>query len=337
MKKNSPTLLLVLVLISAVLLGYLYFEINRETKLQSDRESISISKTEKPITFMIAGDAMFGRAVAWKFNNDVTQTFENLGQDFFAKTDMSILNLEGPINDKEFSANPNPDNLIFNFPPQTTNALKFLSVKTVGLANNHSSNQGLTGFNTTKGLLSQNNITAIGSQTHFNDDSIKKFSKMTIIAVNLVGRDFDITSAIKSEKQKGQFVLVFPHWGNEYQTTHSLAQEKSAHLWIEAGADLVIGSHPHVVQDAEVYLGKPIFYSLGNLIFDQTFSTKTQRGLIISGEISSQQTKVTLMPTIIRNYQVELATTDEKQAFIDKFKKNLPNENWQENTLILQR
>ncbi len=77
------------------------------------------------------------------------------------------------------------------------------------------------------------------------------------------------------------FIIVFPHWGNEYQKTPSALQRRLAHEWIDAGADMVIGAHPHIVQPLETYKEKPIFYSLGNYIFDQYFSYDTTHGIAL--------------------------------------------------------
>ena len=101
-------------------------------------------------------------------------------------------------------------------------------------------------------------------------------------------------------------MLIFPHWGTEYEQTHSISQEKLAHAWIDAGADFVFGGNPHVIQDAEVYKGKPIFYSMGNLLFDQDFSPETQRGLVIAVKINKDGTKLVLLPTISKNYQPKI-------------------------------
>ena len=65
-------------------------------------------------------------------------------------------------------------------------------------------------------------------------------------------------------------MIVFPHWGPEYKLLPSLAQKDDAHVFIDAGADLIVGAHPHVIQPFEMYNGKLIVYSLGNFIFDQS-------------------------------------------------------------------
>jgi hypothetical protein len=76
-------------------------------------------------------------------------------------------------------------------------------------------------------------------------------------------------------------VIVWPHWGVEYTTGPSAFQKSMAHAAIDAGADLVIGNHPHWAQGMEVYKGKPIWYALGNFTFDQTWSEPTMEGITL--------------------------------------------------------
>jgi poly-gamma-glutamate synthesis protein (capsule biosynthesis protein) len=78
-----------------------------------------------------------------------------------------------------------------------------------------------------------------------------------------------------------QVVIVYPHWGTEYKATPNAGQRTWAHRMIDAGADLIIGSHSHWAAAMEVYKGKPIWYSLGNFVFDQDWSEQTEEGLIL--------------------------------------------------------
>jgi poly-gamma-glutamate capsule biosynthesis protein CapA/YwtB (metallophosphatase superfamily) len=76
-------------------------------------------------------------------------------------------------------------------------------------------------------------------------------------------------------------VIVFPHWGIEYTSGPSAYQQRMAHLMIDAGADIVIGNHPHWVQAMEIYKGRPIWYALGNFTFDQSWSEPTLEGITL--------------------------------------------------------
>src|SRR5690606_10235264 len=82
--------------------------------------------------------------------------------------------------------------------------------------------------------------------------------------------------------------------------------------------DLIIGSHPHVVQDAQIINGVPVIYSLGNFIFDQGFSTETQEGLVLAGDISATGIKLTFLPTKQVALKPRLVSSDEKILRVDK-------------------
>jgi gamma-polyglutamate biosynthesis protein CapA len=86
---------------------------------------------------------------------------------------------------------------------------------------------------------------------------------------------------IKAAKQKADIVIVTPHWGNEYQSIAQGQVVEWAHAFIDAGADVIIGAHPHVIQQKEIYKTKTIYYSLGNFIMDQYFSKETKEGLLV--------------------------------------------------------
>ena len=96
---------------------------------------------------------------------------------------------------------------------------------------------------------------------------------------------------IKTAKEKADLVIVSFHFGEEYQTKSNSLQKFWAHLSIDSGADLVIGHHPHVVQEIEEYRGKYIAYSLGNFIFDQGFSKETMEGLLLKVIIENTKIK----------------------------------------------
>jgi poly-gamma-glutamate capsule biosynthesis protein CapA/YwtB (metallophosphatase superfamily) len=76
-------------------------------------------------------------------------------------------------------------------------------------------------------------------------------------------------------------VIVYPHWGTEYDPTPFANQQKLAEMIIDAGADMVIGNHAHWAGAMEVYKGKPIWYALGNFVFDQTWSEPTMEGITL--------------------------------------------------------
>lgn len=139
----------------------------------------------------------------------------------------------------------------------------------------------------------------------------------SIIAVNCLADCLATSSLVEKEKFAGRFVIIFPHWGSEYEEKHNFTQTSLAHRWIDAGADLVVGSHPHVTQDFEIYKNKPVIYSLGNFVFDQTFSRETQEGLILAGEIQEKSLQLTFLPIKLINLRPQLMQGDEKAKKIE--------------------
>jgi poly-gamma-glutamate synthesis protein (capsule biosynthesis protein) len=105
---------------------------------------------------------------------------------------------------------------------------------------------------------------------------------------------------IAALRSKADVIAVSFHTGDEYQTTHNERQEQIYHAAIDAGADLVIGSHPHVVQEVERYREGWVAYSLGNFVFDQNFSEETMRGLMLSVQVRRKHiAKVQQLPIAI--------------------------------------
>ena len=91
-----------------------------------------------------------------------------------------------------------------------------------------------------------------------------------------------IRDALKEQRQEGCEVIVYScHWGKEYAARHNERQDKMAREAIDGGADLVIGTHPHVVQGVDAQDGAVIVYSLGNLVFGGTHKMKTFDGLLV--------------------------------------------------------
>jgi poly-gamma-glutamate synthesis protein (capsule biosynthesis protein) len=91
-----------------------------------------------------------------------------------------------------------------------------------------------------------------------------------------------LTADIAAARAAGaDVVIVFPHWGVEYTTRVSAQQAKLSHAAIDAGADMVIGNHSHWAGAVEIYVGKPIWYALGNFVFDQTWSEPTMEGITL--------------------------------------------------------
>ncbi|MBI5135667.1 CapA family protein [Candidatus Uhrbacteria bacterium] len=263
-----------------------------------------VPPTSRRVSFAIAGDIMLARSVRRAFGaNAFRDLLTFFDATIFEGVDAAIANLEGALSDKPVAKESNPHTFVFHFPPEGLRVLEDLHLSGVSLANNHSLNAGTKGLATTRRVVQEANIKPIGDPQSVTEDHVGQFEgnglTLYIIAVNDIGngQPHDPIPLIRRLTQDPNArAIVFPHWGVEYAPRHSKRQEQLAHDWIDAGADAVIGGHPHVVQDMELYHNKPIVYSLGNFIFDQMFSAETQRGLIVKGEFIEDQLVLAVLP-----------------------------------------
>jgi poly-gamma-glutamate synthesis protein (capsule biosynthesis protein) len=280
-------------------------------------EQVSLTTIGSPpsVTFKIAGDFMFARGVHRKFNNNKLKSLELLGYDFFTGVDASVVNLEGVISKQEYPEIAGRGSYKFVFPRGVLSILSEYEINTVSLANNHSLNNGEIGFKDTKKLLAGSGINSFGGPTdkYVSDISVLRGHGLNIvfIGVHLLYQSPDITGIIREYKlDKDNRVVVMPHWGVEYETLHNERQEIYAHKWIDAGADLVVGAHPHVVQDVEIYKNVPIYYSLGNFLFDQTEENTgekgVQDGLVLAGEFIGDELLLREIKVRLVDYQVRV-------------------------------
>lgn len=249
------------------------------------------SPAPKPIKIVFGGDLMFDRNIrlqAEKFGG-YDFFFTNLAP-LFQEADLVVANLEGPIT--EFSSQSvgtlpgSPKNFIFTFSSAVVETLAKNNFYLLNLGNNHILNFGLEGLAQTKNYLK---VAGIGYFGNTGDDEKRYFvwqkDNLKIGFVNynqFAPNGFALAKEdILKARPQADLVILYAHWGEEYQERPGQTIEKQARQLVEAGADLIIGSHPHVVQPAELYQGKKIYYSLGNFLFDQYFSPETQKGLLV--------------------------------------------------------
>ncbi len=282
------------------------------------------TKAEDSVSFIIGGDMMFGRFIAHTFlNQGLEKSFDTLGNRVFWGTDARIVNLEGPVSETSVPDNIEPNNLTFNFPPETIKALQFLKINVASLANNHSANAGTKGLATTRRLLNEARIQPLGGPNESDAPEIATIHGQNItlylVGVHAVFSKPNIVPVIqKLRLEPNSRIIIFPHWGSEYIYKHNSTQQELAHSWIDAGADLVVGAHPHVIEDSELYKGKPIIYSMGNFIFDQTFSPETQQGLFIAGQFTKNELRLFALPHQSTQLKPALLQGDAKAAILNK-------------------
>jgi hypothetical protein len=235
------------------------------------------------------------------WNLPKTQRTGNAGavRELVSGADIAIANFE----------NPAPDNFryhtkgtVFSADPKLIKGLADAGIDYVGIANNHIGDAGRAGILQTIANLKADGIVSSGAGK--NTTAAHKPAlltaggvKVAILAYDTIARYYAAGSAragsailsakslkvdvAAARKAGAKVVIVFPHWGTEYDPTPFKGQQSLARAAIDAGADMVIGNHAHWAGAMETYEGKPIWYALGNFVFDQTWSEPTMEGMTL--------------------------------------------------------
>ena len=264
-------------------------------------------------------------------------TIRSLGNDFLypvaatkditAAADLTVTNLEAPL----IEGCPYHDSgLVFCGQAGFTAALTAAGVDVVTLENNHIGNYGLAGITET-----EEGLTAAGIDFADRDTAAMRDVrgiKFGFVAFNGVEGTIDsaaMTAQIQALRPRVDVLAVALHWGAEYvslpQAAPGISEDdpvEIAHLAVDAGADLIIGNHPHWVQAVELYDGRFIAYAHGNFIFDQMWSYETRVGVF--GRYTFYDdvlVGVEFIPTLIENYAQPVPMQGaEAQAVLDGMK-----------------
>jgi gamma-polyglutamate biosynthesis protein CapA len=260
--------------VSSVLQETVTFE-----NISADREEAV--HTEATTSLLFVGDIMLGRAVESRME------YEGIGYPFSAVvdtlggSDITVGNFEGVVTETHIKTPPYT--FQFSIKSEYLEHLNTVGFDVLSLANNHTLDYGTTSLAYTRSLCAVYDLICGGTPKGLSEVS----TKVVAAGGHTVGIMFIHTlygapapEALRTTVEKlsteSDIQIAYVHWGDEYVLVHNTAQELFAQTLIDAGVDAVIGHHPHVVQDIALYKGKPIFYSLGNFIFDQYFSDDVQ-------------------------------------------------------------
>jgi poly-gamma-glutamate synthesis protein (capsule biosynthesis protein) len=233
----------------------------------------------RDVEIIITGDVMLGRTVMTKSldSGDPTYPFKKVASKL-AEADFVFVNLENPIIE---NCPRTSTGLKFCADPKLTSGLKLAGVDVVTLANNHAGDYGKGGIEKTVEFLKEAGIEAVGlGNLVIKEKKGIKFGFLGFDFVSKSPKDEDFKLVSDSDK-KVEVLIVGVHWGEEYKDKANKFQREWAERLIGAGADVIVGHHSHWVQDSESIEGKPVYYSLGNFVFDQMWSEKTREGLVI--------------------------------------------------------
>ena len=352
--KNARLFQYLLIFIVGVLFGLIYLYLFQADNLgfisrrslksgsvwtgESDTQlSDAIPTPKPPLKILFAGDAMFDRHIRQMAQKDgYNSIIDQPLRELLLSHQLVVVNLEGPITDQPSvslgSEAGSTNNFIFTFEPAVANFLAEHNIKLVNLGNNHITNFGKEGIVSTLNYLYQEKIEHFGWVASSPD--LEEFNQeFLVLELNdyLLGfvnfnqfsnQSFDQTlETVKQMKNQVDFLIVYTHWGTEYAPEPNAVIKDQAHKLVEIGADLIIGSHPHVIQPYEDYLDARIYYSLGNFIFDQYFSDEVSRGLLVQLELKKEQVENNQEKEIIkpsyREFEVLMQSNEPVKLIFD--------------------
>lgn len=262
------------------------------------------------VTLVAVGDVMLARTVPQRLaTHGEAWAWEKIAP-YMAQADIRMCNLECAVTNKGLAVPKR-----YSFRADTALAARVLTAgkfSVATLANNHSYDYGAQGLADTLITLHTLGIAGPGAgmgraaaiQPHIVTSHGLRIAFVaytwwppegyipTPDGPNLAMLDETTLAAeLREAKKNADFLVVSFHWGKEYLPVPSDGQRRVAHLAIDAGADVIIGHHPHVVQPVEIYHNRPIFYSLGNCVFDRSGS-QWSNGLLACVRLSPGHVRV---------------------------------------------
>ena len=313
-----------------------------QTSDQSEEETPAISDVEQTstsITLSFAGDCTLGTDEYFDYSTSFNAVYDDVDDpsyfmenvaDIFSEDDYTIVNMEGTLTE---STSRQDKTYAFKGPAEYANILSAGSIEAASLANNHSHDYGDASYTDTIEALDDAGILSFGYDRigYADIKGVKVAFIGTYMLAEGLGIQDEMVSNIETAREEGaQVVIVFAHWGVERETVPTTEQVELGHIAIDAGADLVVGSHPHVIQGYEKYNGRYIVYSLGNfcfggnknpsdkdcMIFQQTFT--------VSGDDVATDDDIQVIPCSVssasgyNNYQPTPAEGSEKERILEK-------------------
>jgi hypothetical protein len=267
---------------------------------------------------LFTGDVMMSRLVKAEIDQRKTNPWTGFS-DLFHSASLVGGNFESAIGDP--AKCPAENKLCFAAPDAAAELMRQAGFRFVTAENNHSGDLGLAGRTETRAAFQQNGLLALDFDS---SPQFFRFGELTVafVAVTTIkaadGRVEQIPSVelgqkLRLARQLANLVVVSIHWGNELQDWPTDAQQQQARWLVEHGADLIVGHHPHVVQAPACVEGRPVFFSLGNHLFDQKY-VETKDGLIadcgvrggrlLCGGISTHTEEATAFPKLVGRSEV---------------------------------
>ena len=247
---------------------------------------VSCRHREEEIRILFTGDILLSRQVKKEYDYRNESPWKDL-KPLFHAADLVIGNLEGAVGTVSEPVAPS-GSPIFAINGVDIALLSEAGFNVIGIENNHSYDLGHTGKQNTITRLLENGIHPICFENSPYFISVNGLV-LSIVTVNIVpGANYsenpmyslELKQKLRLARSLANMVVVSIHWGSELLEWTDKTQREAAKWLIAQGVDVIIGSHPHIIQKPDIIDGKPVFFSLGNHLFDQKYPA-TKRGLIV--------------------------------------------------------
>lgn len=306
------------------------------------------SRQPEVTTVTIVGDVMLGRRVARASGDDPIRTLRPTAKRL-ASAEITVGNLESTLS---ADGTPTQGGDSFHADPDVVKGLKLAGFDTVVLANNHLGDYGSRALRQTLARLRAAELPYVGAGRDLEEARrpvilSRDGVRIGFLATESIGetpaatasrpgtnrlnmpprtgplneRQLDrISEDIAKLSKRVDVVIVVPHWGTQYTHVPEASQRRAARAFVAAGADLVIGGHPHWVQGWEQLREAVVVHSLGNFVFDMDFQTKTMEGIFVEIVVWGDQVKAVepvpyrmdsrFVPRVVKGRQAERILAD---------------------------
>ncbi|HLZ22487.1 MAG TPA: CapA family protein [Ktedonobacterales bacterium] len=264
--------------------------------------ALALAASVPVLDMAVAGDIMLGRGV----NNQMLAHGDyrypyRLIQAELESADLRIANLECTVSDL-VPVPADPSTFSFVTSRKAIDGLTWAGLNVVTVANNHADGPSMAAFLDMIANLRAHGIAVCGGGHTLDEARRPATARAKGLRVAILGYDgispqgpfatgsspgiapIDLSTLaydLAAARQQADLVIPYFHWGIEYTKDPTSDQQRTAHAAVDAGADMVLGVHPHWVQGIERYKGRLIIYSLGNFIFDQDWSRPTMEGMLL--------------------------------------------------------
>lgn len=253
-------------------------------------------KESHEATLLFVGDLMFDRYIRTVLERSGEEAVLKDVAPLLAAADLTVGNLEGPV-----TAHPSQSqgtkvgdltNMRFTFSPKIPGILRAYGFDVVSIGNNHINDFGAEGVLSTTSHLDAAGMRYVGDPTGVSTEPVIEDVNGMHIAF-IAYSDFVSGDAERVREllrtTTADVVIVLAHWGSEYAVEPPARVRELAHTFADAGADLIIGTHPHVIGSVEEIGTTRVYYSLGNFVFDQYWEPSVRCGLAVTATVTADE------------------------------------------------